>query len=228
MRAIDAAGFERKFRKTIDPWNYTSSRFERYKRGVLLRACGPSRRGRVLELGCAIGETTRRLARLSLRILAVDASPTALAEAMRRCAEAKNITFRRALLPRETPRGPFDLVVVSELSYYLPARQLNELAVRIFAALAPGGDVVVLDHRRPFDDAAVLPSLAHRRLCRHFARNMSPIIAKSHRHFDIATFRKHRRLAKASKPESRGGIASIRNVIVKMPGRSVAAAEPPP
>src|ERR1051326_1512805 len=67
MRAIDAAGFERKFRKTIDPWNYASSRFERYKRGVLLRACGPSRRGRVLELGCAIGETTRSLARMSLR-----------------------------------------------------------------------------------------------------------------------------------------------------------------
>src|ERR1051326_7408196 len=143
MRAIDAAGFERKFRKTIDPWNYASSRFERYKRGVLLRACGPSRRGRVLELGCAIGETTRRLARLSLRLLAVDASPTALAE--------------------ETPRGPFDLVVVSELSYYLPAHQLNELAMRIFAALAPSGDVVVLDHRRPFDDAAVPPFLAHRR-----------------------------------------------------------------
>jgi len=31
-----------------------------------------------------------------------------------------------------------------------------------------------------------------------------------------------------AKPESRGGIASVRNVIVKMPGRSVAAAEPPP
>jgi SAM-dependent methyltransferase len=191
MRAIDAEGFERKFQEIIDPWNYTSSHFERHKRDVLLRACGPARRGRVLELGCAIGETTRGLARLSLRLLAVDASPTALAEAARRCAKLKNITFRRALLPQETPAGPFDLVVVSELAYYLPAHLLRQLAQRIFVALAPAGEVVVLDHRRFFDDAAVLPSLAHRRLCQQLASDMISIIAKSYPHFDIATFRKH-------------------------------------
>jgi 2-polyprenyl-3-methyl-5-hydroxy-6-metoxy-1,4-benzoquinol methylase len=74
MRTIDIAGFENKFRANIDPWNYTHSRFERVMREVLLRACGPSKDGRVLELGCAIGETTRGLARLSLHLVAVDAS----------------------------------------------------------------------------------------------------------------------------------------------------------
>ncbi len=68
MRTIDIAGFENKLRANIDPWNYTHSRFERVKREVLLRACGPSKHGRVLELGCAIGETTRGLARLSLHL----------------------------------------------------------------------------------------------------------------------------------------------------------------
>jgi SAM-dependent methyltransferase len=190
MRSIDAEGFEQKFRRNIDPWNYTHSRFERFKRGALLHACGPAKHGRVLELGCAIGETTRSLAGLSLRLLAVDASPTALREAARRCAKLTNVTFRRTLLPQEMPRGPFDLVVVSEVAYYLPAHHLSRLADRILAALAPGGDVIVVDHRRPFGDAAVLPSLAHSRLCRHFARYMTSTLAKSHRDFNLAAFRK--------------------------------------
>jgi SAM-dependent methyltransferase len=193
MPAINAAGFERKFQRNLDPWNYTHSAFERFKREVFLRACGPAKRGRVLELGCAIGETTQPLARRSLRLLAVDASPTALREAARRCAKLKNVTFCQSLLPQQMPRGPFDLIVVSELVYYMPSHHLSRLADRIETALAPGGDVVVLDHRRPFDDAAVLPSLAHCGLRRRFARSMRLTMAQSYRDFEIFVFRKHHR-----------------------------------
>ena len=75
MRAIDIAGFELKFQHNIDPWNYTASRFEHFKRDVLLRACGCRTYGRGLELACAIGETTRYLAHRCIRLLAVDSSP---------------------------------------------------------------------------------------------------------------------------------------------------------
>jgi SAM-dependent methyltransferase len=190
MRAIDAVGFERKFQRNVDPWNYTYSPFERFKRKALLLACGSAKRGRVLELGCAIGETTRPLARLSLRLVAVDASPTALREAARRCAKLKNATFRQLLLPQQTPRGPFDLIVASEVIYYMPAHHLSRLADRIATALAPGGDVVVLDHRRPFGDAAVLPSLAHSQLRRRLARSMKLTMTQSYRDFEIFVFRK--------------------------------------
>jgi hypothetical protein len=49
MKAIDVAGFEGKFRENIDPWDYTNSRFEHFKRNVLLRACGHGKHGRALE-----------------------------------------------------------------------------------------------------------------------------------------------------------------------------------
>ena len=75
---INPAGFETKFRENIDPWNYAASPFEAYKRAVLLHACGTRPFGRGLELACAIGETTRMLARRCLRLLAVDSSATAL------------------------------------------------------------------------------------------------------------------------------------------------------
>lgn len=192
MRAIDVAGFENKFRADIDPWNYTRSRFESFKRGVLLQACGPSRHGRVLELGCAIGETSRGLLRLALHLVAVDASPTALREAARRAPRSQRIRFVRAILPGQMPRGPFNLIVVSELIYYLRPHCFNALADRIHAALAPGGTAVILDHRRPFDDAAIMPALAHRRMRRRLARRMAVLRDVSHRHFDITVLQRRR------------------------------------
>jgi 2-polyprenyl-3-methyl-5-hydroxy-6-metoxy-1,4-benzoquinol methylase len=190
MRAIDIAGFEKKFRAEIDPWNYTHSKFEQFKRLTLLRACGPSKRARILELGCAIGETSRRLGRISLRLLAVDGSRTALAEAVRRTPHSGHITFRYAKLPEQMPRGQFDVIVVSELIYYLRQHQLKSLADRLISALAPGGMMVILNHRGPFDDAAVLPELAHRRLRLCLFRRLCLVRDASYRHFNILVFRK--------------------------------------
>lgn len=173
MRAIiDPAGFESKFRENIDPWNYASSPFEAHKRAILLRACAPRHYGRGLELACAIGETTRWLAPRCLRLLAVDASPTALEEAHRRVGAKRNVTLRRAVLPREVPRGPFDLIVVSEILYYLKPNDLRLLLFRLGQSLAPGGRVVVLHHCRDFDDAAIPPRLAQGHAVRTLRKRM--------------------------------------------------------
>jgi SAM-dependent methyltransferase len=190
MRRIDVEGFEAKFRDNIDPWNYTHSHFEGFKRRILLNACGRYKHGRVLELGCAIGETTRSLARLSLRLVAVDGSSTALDEAQRRLSGANHVQFCCAVLPQEMPRGPYDLIVVSELAYYLPGHQLRPLAANLIAALAPRGFVVVLNHRRAFDDAAVLPALAHRRLRSLLKRRLRIVFDRSYGHFDVLTLQK--------------------------------------
>jgi len=190
MKAIDIAGFEKKFRAEIDPWDYTHSRFEHFKRLILLRACGPSKHGRVLELGCAIGETSRLLGRISVRLLAVDGSPTALAEAMRRIPHSRHVSFRYANLPGQMPRRQFDLIVVSELVYYLRQHQQQVLADRLVLALAPGGMTVILNHRRPFNDAAMLPELAHRRLRHRLSCQLCLVRDASYRHFNISVFQK--------------------------------------
>ena len=195
MRPIDVSGFEQKFRENIDPWNYTQSRFERYKRTILLRACGRYKHGRVLELGCAIGETSRYLAPLSLRLIAVDGSSTAINEATKRLGYEKHVHFRLANLPGEMPRGPFELIVVSEIAYYLRLHQLATLGQRIIKALAPRGRVVALHHRRQFDDAAQLPALAHLRLRTQLARSLSIVASSRYPQFDIVTLEKGRKPA---------------------------------
>lgn len=157
---IDPAGFEAKFQENIDPWNYATSPFEAYKRRILLRACGNRLYARALELACATGDTTRALSPKCLRLLAQDSAPTALRETRRRMGGDPKVSIMLGRLPREMPRGPFDLIVASEILYYLRPNDLRLLLLQIDRALAPGGRVVILHHLRDFDDAAIKPGLA--------------------------------------------------------------------
>jgi SAM-dependent methyltransferase len=192
VKPIKPEGFEQLFRNNIDPWSYTTSGFEAFKRAVLLRACGCRTYGRGLELGCAIGVTTRRLAPRCLRLLAIDSSPTALAEAVRRNAGTSGLTFRKCLLPSEMPRGPFDLIVVSEIAYYLSGRMLDDLLKRLFDEAAPGARLVFLHHLTRFADAAVLPHLAQARIVSRLSRWAQPAFHQRHARFDVVAFTKKR------------------------------------
>lgn len=185
---IDPAGFEVRFREDIDPWNYATSSFEAYKRGILLRACGTRLYGRGLELACAIGETTRVLTPKCLRLLALDASPTALDEARRRIGGRRNVSFMLARLPREMPCGPFDLIVASEIFYYLKLNDLRLLLLRLERALALGGRLVILHHLRDFHDAAIRPRMAQERAFRAMYKRMTLTFFHQTERFQAAAF----------------------------------------
>lgn len=185
---IDPAGFEEKFRENIDPWDYDRSPFEAFKRATLLRACGTRPFGRGLELACAIGATTQALAPRCLRLTAVDASPTALAEAARRLAHLPRVTLRRGILPGDLPQGPFDLIVASEILYYLPAADLRRLVSRMAARLAPGGRIVLVHHLTDFADAAVKPRAAQALAVAAFGRSMRLAYLRNAGRFQAAAF----------------------------------------
>lgn len=188
---IGVDGFEDKFRKTIDPWNYSASAFEAHKRTVLLHACGPSIHGRALELVSAIGETTRFLAPHCLRLLATDGAPSAVAEARRRTERLARVEVRHAVLPDQFPRGPFDLVVVSELLYYLDERNAARLTLAMIDRVAPSGRLVLLHHHPWFNDAAHegerAQAIAAQRLRRHFR------LVSKHRQKSFTCLAMHRR-----------------------------------
>jgi SAM-dependent methyltransferase len=188
MRVIDPAGFETLFRKDADPWNYATSPFEAYKRGVLLRACGPRMRGRGLELACANGETTRHLARRCLDLIALDVSPSAVKEARKRLKGYRNIHLREALLPRDMPRGQFDLIVVSELLYYLRTRDADCLVARLTGSVSRGGRIVLLHHHVDFDDAAQKPDLAQKRAALRLSATMGQSFHYRDSRFDCLAF----------------------------------------
>lgn len=131
--------FEARYRADPDPWGFASNPYERAKYARTVGTLGDRRFSRALELGCANGELTALLAPRCDRLLAVDAAPSAVARAGARLRGARGVEVRRALLPEQLPREPWELVVASEVLYYLGGELLELLVAGLLADLRPGG-----------------------------------------------------------------------------------------
>ncbi|MCB5282038.1 bifunctional PIG-L family deacetylase/class I SAM-dependent methyltransferase [Arthrobacter sp. AL08] len=148
--AADAEGvFDAVHTETDDPWEYTTSWYEQRKRSLTLAALPGEVYTAGLEVGCSIGTLSAELAQRCTTFLAVDASSAALAHAARRLDHLPAARTRQLTVPREWPDGRFDLIVVSEVGYYLAAGELAGLFARVEAALLPGGSLVLCHWRHP-------------------------------------------------------------------------------
>ena len=170
--AYSAADAERVFDRVHsgndDPWDYTGSWYEQRKRSLSL-AILPRRTYRAgLEIGCSIGTLSVELAQRCTSFLAVDASSAALAHAARRLDHLPGAGTRHLTVPQDWPEGRFDLIVVSEVGYYLTPGELEELFDRVEAALLPGGTLVLCHWRHPISgwelDGDSVHAAARRRL----------------------------------------------------------------
>lgn len=143
------AVFDALHRSAEDPWRYQDSWYEQRKRSLTLAALPGQKYDAGLEAGCSIGTLSEELAKRCGRLLAVDASGTAAARAAERLARYPGAEARQLILPEQWPGGSFDLVVVSEMGYYLAAAELEELFTRISASLSPGGTLLLCHWRHP-------------------------------------------------------------------------------
>lgn len=101
-------------------------------------------RGRVLDLGCGLGNLAVAAARQGAQVLALDASPAAiefLGERARK--EGLSVETRCADLGTYAPKGQYDCVVCIGLLMFLPCETARELLARAMAAVAPGGSMVL-------------------------------------------------------------------------------------
>ena len=125
-----------------DPWNYGSAyEQEKYARQLMLLPDGPI--GRALELACAEGRFTEKLAPRVKRLIATDISATALARARDRCRVQKNVEFLPLDLAVDPLPQELDLIVCSEVLYFLDGEaELERAAQRLAATLKPGGHIL--------------------------------------------------------------------------------------
>lgn len=131
-----------------EPWGADRRWYEQRKRSLLLAMLPAERLGRVLEVGCSTGVTTAALAARADEVVALDASPAALERAAERTVGLP-VRLQRADVPRTWPEGRFDLVVVSEVGYFLSPAALEGLVARVADSLAPGGAVALCHWRHP-------------------------------------------------------------------------------
>ncbi|MBA3388987.1 MAG: nodulation S family protein [Actinomycetota bacterium] len=145
---LDRDYFEGLYAGSRDPWNFETSDYERRKYARTLEALGGRRFRRALEVGSSIGVFTAMLAPFCDELLAVDTSERAVAEAKKRLSGFEHVRVERRTLPEETPDGPFDLIVVSEVLYYLPRDTMLETLRRLENTLDSGGLLLVVHWRK--------------------------------------------------------------------------------
>lgn len=146
--SVSAHHFDEMFASADDPWGFRSRWYEQRKREITL-ACLPQTRYRnAFEPGCANGELAARLATRSDALLVCDISPRAIALARQRLKDAGNVRVAALVMPQQWPEETFDLIVLSEVCYYLDPAALVELAHRAASSLAPDGTLLAC-HWRP-------------------------------------------------------------------------------
>ena len=133
--------FEERFAAEPDPWRYESAYEQRkYEQTLSLL---PPHVPRALEIGCAEGHFTVGLASRVGELVAADVSEIALARARSRCAGLANVQFTQLDVANDPLPGRFDLVVCSELLFYLEREGLQDVARKLADALVSGGALVL-------------------------------------------------------------------------------------
>lgn len=130
-----------------DPWRFEANPSERAKYERTLAALEGRRAERALEVGCSIGVFTSMLAPRCGELDAIDVSRLAVRRARRRLAGVPNVRVARAVVPDRFPAGPFDLIVCSEVLYYLTRAQARDTIAAAGRELAAGGSLLAV-HRR--------------------------------------------------------------------------------
>jgi SAM-dependent methyltransferase len=136
---LTAAYFDELYAGDADPWDFETSPYEHAKYDATIAALdGPYETG--LEIGCSIGVLTERLRPHVSELLAVDVSEPALAAARRR---VPGVRFERRELPEEFPPCDFELIVASEVLYYLDPPAFEAMLARL------RGTVLAVHWRHP-------------------------------------------------------------------------------
>jgi SAM-dependent methyltransferase len=169
------AVFDALFADDCDPWQFRTRWYEARKRALTLACLPQARYGSGFEPGCANGELSAALAQRCDRLVVSDASARAVALARSRLEQYAHVVVRQATMPDEWPCAEshggadarFDLVVISELGYFLrDAGDVMRLGQRAGAALNDGGTLLACHWRHPIAGYALDGDNVHRLLSR--------------------------------------------------------------
>lgn len=163
------ARFERLYCESPDPWGYRTSDYEREKYAATLAALPQRSHGLCLELGCSIGVFTGLLATRCEHVVAIDFSPAALRLAGQHLQGVRNVDLLRASFPEETPPGSWDLIVCSEILYYLQEPALDEAVGWLETQLTHGASVLAVSWRGVGREEPLLGDDVHDRLAARLA-----------------------------------------------------------
>lgn len=157
--ASDPAYFDMLFADSDDPWGIGAGWYEERKREVLLASLPRRQFDAAFEPGCAAGHLTKRLATRCGHLLAADIASRAVTLTAEATAGMANVSVRQMSLPQQWPDDQFDLIVLSEIGYYID--DVAEFARRLRPSLTANGVVAACHWRYPTIEHAHSAEFVH-------------------------------------------------------------------
>ncbi len=125
-------------RATQDAWNYTENPFERERFDLVVNVLSTVRAKKALEVGCAEGHLTRRIASCVDDLMACDIMKEAIDRARANCGDLDNVRFLQTDIRTRWPEEMFDLLVYSDVLYFFSRKEVRQV-IRDSARYVPEG-----------------------------------------------------------------------------------------
>ncbi len=180
--------FDTLYNDNADPWQYQTRWYEKRKRDMCLAILPQSQYDNAIELGCGNGVLSELLAHRCQALLSIDGNHQAVQLAKERLAELPHTKVIQGVIPDRlltlknavieaypllngTPnmQAPFDLIVISEILYYLSPDDIDTVIAWTQQNLAIGGTLLFCHWRYAIDGFAMTGETVHQRL--HHAFN---------------------------------------------------------
>ncbi|MBU2957626.1 SAM-dependent methyltransferase [Paracoccus sp. 1_MG-2023] len=110
-----------------DPWQHRTSAYEAAKYAATLDIIGPGPFDQALEIGCGNGTLAALLAPRCGHLTLMECIPAAMASARMALAPQSNVTFIEGQAPAALPPLRPDLVLLSEVLYFLTPEEIGDL-----------------------------------------------------------------------------------------------------
>ncbi len=141
-----------------DPWRLDESEYEKRRLALTLACLGRQHYQDVLEIGCATGQLSAQLRERADTVIGMDVSEMALDVAR---ARTDAVEWLLGAAPNDIPDLKFDLVVLSEVTYFLDGPELLATLRAARRQLRPRGEILIANWSAPTDDIPLDGPTAH-------------------------------------------------------------------
>lgn len=191
--------FNELYNDNADPWQYQTRWYEERKRNTCLALLPQPHYERAIELGCGNGVLSELLAHRCQDLISIDGNHQAVKLAKERLAalpharviqgivpdklfSLKELLEQRKPLSENTSinQPPFDLIVISEILYYLSSSDIDVVINWALHNLALNGTLLCCHWRYAIDGFAMTGESVHQRLHQVFTNNNENQYAFNH------------------------------------------------
>jgi SAM-dependent methyltransferase len=147
--------FDRLYSLDADPFGCEKFSYERQKSADLLDIIQGVKFKHILDIGCGAGTLTRMLAEYAENVTAIDFSETAIELAVSHPSNYNHVHYQCADI-RTFELRDYDLIICSEILYYLKSNELEALLDQFFHTQRSGTKLLTVGKKRDSSISEIL------------------------------------------------------------------------